>query len=211
MLLGGKKMMEVVRNEAKTKEEALEKSLEELNVRADETFYYFEQTEGGLFKSKKFISVVTTKYAVKEFIKNFLNSLARRMNTKFNIEVKETEVGFSVIVIGDNSGALIGKEGRTLNSIQTVLRQSLKKYGNFDFKVNIDISNYKAKRERNLAFEIKKICRDVIKTKVDAKLDPMNSYERRIVHNIVSLYDNLTSESIGVNPNRYTVIKYKED
>ena len=203
-------MMEVVRNEAKNKEEALEKSLEQLNVREDETYYYFEETEGGLFKSKKYTSVVTTKYAVKEYIKKFLNDLARKMNTKFNIEVMETEVGFSVIVIGDNSGALIGKDGRTLNSIQTVLRQSLKKYGNFDFKVNIDISNYKAKKEKNIVFEVKKICREVLKTKVDAKLDPMNSYERRIVHNVVSDFKNLTSESVGVNPNRYTIIKYKE-
>ncbi|MBR2833650.1 MAG: KH domain-containing protein [Bacilli bacterium] len=202
--------MEVVRNEAKSKEEALEKSLEELNVRADETFYYFDETEGGLFKSKKYVCVLTTKYSVKEYIKQFLNELARKMNTKFNIEVMETEVGFSVIVIGDNSGALIGKDGRTLNSIQTVLRQSIKKYGDFDFRVNIDISNYKAKKERNFSYEIKKICRDVLKSKVDVKLDPMNSYERRIVHNVVSGFKNLSSESVGVNPNRYTVIKYIE-
>lgn len=204
-------MLEIVRNEAKTKEEALQKSLEELNVRADETFYFFEETEGGLFKGKKYVSVVTTKYAVKEYIKQFLTELASKMNTKFNIEIKETEVGFSVIIIGDNASALIGKEGRTLNSIQTILRQSLKKFGRFDIKVNIDISNYKAKRERNITFEVKKICREVLKTKIDAKLDPMNSYERRIVHNVVSEFDHLVSESEGVNPNRYTVIKYKED
>lgn len=204
-------MLEIVKNEAKTKEEALLKSLEELNVREDETFYFFEETEGGLFKGKKYISVVTTKYAVKEYIKNFLNELAKKMNTKFNIEVKETEYGFSVVIIGDNSSALIGKEGRTLTSIQTILRQSLKKYGNFNIKVNIDISNYKAKRERNITYEVKKICREVLKTKIDAKLDPMNSYERRIVHTVVSDFDNLVTESEGVQPNRYVVIKYQEN
>ena len=204
-------MLEIVKNEAKTKEEALEKSLEELNVRADETFYYFEEADGGLFKGKKYISVVTTKYAVKEYIKNFLNELANKMNTKFNIEIKESEVGFSVIIICDNSALLIGREGRTLNSIQTILRQNLRNYGNFDIKINIDISNYKAKKERNIVYEVKKLCREVLKTKIDVKLDPMNSYERRIVHNVVSEFDNLTSESEGVNPNRYTVIKFKED
>ena len=204
-------MLEIVRNEAKTKEEALSKSLEELNVREDETFYFFEETEGGLFKGKKYISVVTTKYAVKEYIKTFLNELAIKMNTKFNIEIKETEYGFSVVIIGDNSAALIGKEGRTLTSIQNILRQSLKKYGNFNIKVNIDISNYKAKRERNIMYEVKKVCREVLKTKIDAKLDPMNSYERRIVHTVVSDFDNLVTESEGVQPNRYVVIKYKEN
>ncbi len=204
-------MLEIVKNEAKTKEEALEKSLEQLNVREDETYYYFEETEGGLFKGKKYISVVTTKYAIKEYIKEFLNELAKKMNTKFNIEIKETEVGFSVIIVGDNAAALIGKDGKNLNSIQTILRQSLKNQGRFNVKVNIDISNYKAKKERNLGFEIKKICREVLKTKMDVKLDPMNSYERRIVHNVVSSFDNLVSESEGVSPNRYTIIKYKED
>ncbi len=204
-------MLEMVRNESKTKEDALAKSLEQLNVREDETFYYFEETEGGLFKGKKYTSVVTTKYAVKEYIKDFLNDLAYKMNTKFNIEVKETDYGFSVIIIADYNAALIGKNGRTLNSIQTVLRQAIKKYGNFNIKVNIDISNYKARRERNINYEVRKICREVLKTKIAVKLDPMNSYERRIVHTVVSDFEDLVTESEGVNPNRYVVIKYKED
>ncbi len=204
-------MLEIVRNEAKTKEEALRKSLEQLNVREDETYYYFEESEGGLFKGKKYVSVVTTKYEVKNYIKDFLTELAYRMNTKFNIEVKETDYGFSVIIIADDNGALIGKEGRTLNSIQTVLRQSIKKYGKFNIKVNIDISNYKARRERNINYEVRKICREVLKTKIDAKLDPMNSYERRLVHTAVSNFENLITESQGVAPNRYVVIKYKKD
>ena len=204
-------MLEVVKNEAKSKDEALRKGLEQLNVREDEVYYYFEETEGGLFKGKKYISVITTKYAVKEYIKEFLKELAHQMNTKFNIEVTNNEVGFSVIIVADDSAALIGKDGKTLNSIQTVLRQSLKKYGDFGFKVNIDISNYKARKEKYLAIEIKKICREVLKTKIEVKLDPMNSYERRIVHNVVSKFDKLCSESEGETPNRYTVIKYKED
>lgn len=204
-------MLEMVRNESKNKEEALNKCLEQLNVRTDEVYYYFEETEGGLFKGKKYTAIVTTKYAVKEYIKEFFNELASKMGTKFNIEVTDNEYGFSVIIVADDSAYLIGKEGKTLNSIQTVLRQSLKKYGNFDFRVNLDISNYKARKEKRLSYEIKKICKDVLKTGVDAKLDPMNSYERRIVHNVVSNFDGLYSESEGVNPNRYTVIKKKEN
>lgn len=204
-------MLEIVRSEAKNKDEALRKGLEQLNVREDEVYYYFEETEGGLFKGKKYISVITTKYAVKEYIKGFLNELAYKMNTKFNIEVTNNEYGFSVIIVADDSAYLIGKDGKTLNSIQTILRQALNKYGNFGFRVNVDISNYKAKKEKHLSFEIKKICKDVLNTKMDVKLDPMNSYERRIVHNVVSGFDNLCSESIGEGVNRYTVIKYKED
>ncbi|MBQ9011932.1 MAG: KH domain-containing protein [Bacilli bacterium] len=203
--------MEIVKQEAKTKEEALEKALEELNVREDETYYYFEETEGGLFKGKKYVAVVTTKYAIKDFIKEFLNELAKKMNTKFSIEVKETEVGYNVLVIGDQTSVLIGKDGRTLNSIQTVLRQAIKKEGRFDVKVNIDISDYKAKRENRIEREAKKLCREVLKTKIEVKLDPMNSYERRLVHNVVSKFDNLETHSEGEGKERAVIISYKED
>ena len=203
--------MEIVRKEAKIREEALAKALEELNVREDEAYYYFEESEGGLFKGKKYIAVVTTKYAIKQFIKDFLNELARKMNTKFSIEVKETEVGYNVLIIADQNSALIGKDGRTLNSIQTVLRQAIRKEGKFDIKVNIDISDYKAKRENRIEREVKKICHEVKKTKVDAKLDPMNSYERRLVHNVVSKFENLETHSEGEGIERHVIISYKED
>lgn len=204
-------MLETIRSEAKTKEDALNKGLEQLNVCLDEAYYYFLETESGLFKGKKYVAVITTKYAIKDYIKSFLNELGRLMNTKFNIEIMENEYGYSVIIVADDASILIGKDGRTLNSIQTILRQALRSQGNFNIKVNIDISNYKVKKEKSLSFEIKKICRDVLKTKMDVKLDPMNSYERRIVHNTVSSFDKLYTESVGETPNRYVVIKYRED
>ena len=78
-------------------------------------------------------------------------------------------------------------------------------------KVNLDASNYKAKKNKNLEYEVKKIAKDVLKTKIDAKLDPMTSFERRIVHNVVNNFENLMTESVGETPNRCVVIKYKED
>jgi len=67
-------MLEIVKQESKNKEEALNKCLEELNVSSSEVYYYFEETEGGLFKGKKYTAVVTTKYAVKEYIKKFYDN-----------------------------------------------------------------------------------------------------------------------------------------
>lgn len=203
--------MKVVKKEAKNKEEALAKALEELNAREGEVFYYFEETEGGLFKGKKVSISAVTKYEVKEFIKNYLKELAHKMNTKFNIEIKETEYGFNIVIITDDNAILIGKDGKNLNSIQLLLRQTLKNLGNFDIKANLDIANYKVKKEKQLSFEVKKIAKEVLSTKVDVKLDSMNSYERRIVHNVVSEFKNLTTDSEGETPNRYVVIKYKKD
>ncbi len=133
------------------------------------------------------------------------------MQTSFNVEVNEKDDVISAVIVTDDSGIMIGKEGKNLNAIQTILRQSLRKYGDFNIKVNLDISGYKVKRERNIVREVKKIAKEVLSTKVEAKLDPMNSYERRIVHTVISDYDDLTTQSEGEAPNRYVVIKYKED
>ena len=77
--------------------------------------------------------------------------------------------------------------------------------------ITITINNYKGKKLKNFEYEIKSIAKSVLKTHVDVKLDPMNSYNRRIVHNIISQYKNLKTESIGEEPERYTIIKYQED
>ena len=204
-------MLEVVKNEAKSQEEALNKCLEELNVNLSEVYYYFEEGVSGLFNKKKYTAYVVTKYDVKKFVKDFLEELAKRMNTNFMPEVNEKDGIITAIIVTDDSAVMIGKEGKNLNAIQTVLRQSLRKYGNFDIKVNLDISGYKARREKNIEREVRKIAKEVLKTKIEAKLDPMNSYERRIVHNVIASFDRLLTQSEGEAPNRYVVIKIKED
>ena len=114
-------------------------------------------------------------------------------------------------MVSNNNQILIGKEGRTLNAIQVLVRQTLKNQSGLNLKVNIDASNYKGKKINNIEYQTKKICRDVVKTKVEAKMDPMNSYERRAVHNVVGTFKELESESFGEEPNRYVVIRFKED
>lgn len=204
-------MLELLRCEAKSKDEALDKALESFNVRADECYYYFEESNGGLFKGKKVICTLTTKYAVKEYIKSFLSSLAYKMGTKFDIEINESMNGFSVQIVSSDNATLIGREGKTLNSIQMVLRQSLRRFGNFDFKVNLDISNYKANREASIESTTRKVCKEVLESKVPASLEAMNSYERRLVHNVVNEFDMLVTESEGEEPNRHVVIRLKEE
>ena len=203
-------VLEVAKHEAKNKDDALNKCLEELNVNLSEVYYYINESESGLFKSKKYTAYVTTKYSVKEYIRNYLTELARKMGTTFNVEVNEKDGVISILIVTDNNAVLIGKDGNTLKSIQTILRQSVRKFGNFDIKINLDIAGYKSKREKNIMYEAKKIAREVSKTKIDAKLDPMNSYERRLVHTAISDFKHIDTESEGEEPNRCVVIKYVE-
>ena len=116
-------ILKVVSHESKNRDDSLNKCLEELNVSLNEVYYYTIEGEASLFGKRKYSSFVTTKYDVKEYVKNYLNQLLKKMNTTFNIEVTENDGIISAIIVTDNNAVLIGKDGNTLSAIQTVLRQ----------------------------------------------------------------------------------------
>lgn len=132
------------------------------------------------------------------------------MNIEMNTKIYEEENIFLVRIHSNNNSILIGKDGKTLNSIQYLIRKTISNLTDFNINVNIDISNYKKKIENKFEQEIKKIINDVMQSKMETKLDPMNSYKRRIVHSIASNYYNVETVSVGEEPNRYTIIKYVE-
>ena len=106
---------------------------------------------------------------------------------------------------------LIGKDGKNMSSLQLLMRQTLRSKTNFNIKVNIDISNYKQRKEHLFEKDIKEIISEVLTTKTDTTLEPMNSYKRRIVHNVASNYYNIETKSDGEEPNRCVTIKYIEN
>lgn len=196
--------------EGKNNEELLIDALTELKVTRDDV--YFKQTteEGKLFKAKKYIIEIIKKEDVINYIKKYINEFANKFGVKINSEVRESDGIINVMLVTENNALLIGKDGKNIDAIQILLRQAVCNQTNQNIKILVDISGYKNKKNKNLEFEIKKICKEVLNTKVEVKLDPMNSYQRRIVHTVVSEFPNLKSESIGEAPNRYTIISYKE-
>ena len=169
-----------------------------------------KELESGLFKGKKYQLEAITKEEIISSIKSFINELSKNMNLEINSEIRFEENNINILLVSDNNNILIGKDGKTLNAIQLILSQSFKELNQFDLRIIVDVSNYKAKKIKNLEYEVKKICKEVLKTKVEVKLDPMNSYERRMVHSIVAEFEGLQSISYGETPNRYTVIKIKD-
>ena len=204
-------MIEKFEFEGKNFEEALKNCLEELKLNSEEIIVVDNEEKSSLFKGKKSSINVIKKVDVKNHLKEFFKNLATFMNITINCEILENPESFNITLISDNNAILIGKEGKNLEAVQVIIRSIVKKLTNNKIKVNVDASNYKAKKIDNLTREISKIAKEVINTKVDVKLDPMNSYERMIVHNHISKYDNLSTESIGEEPERYIVIKYKEN
>ena len=113
-----------------------------------------------------------------------------------------------VKMYSDNNSILIGKDGKTLSALMTIVKQMLSNKYSIHPHIILDVENYKEKQEKRLERLAKNIAREVVKTKVDVKLDNMNSYERRIIHNILSENDKVTTISEGEEPNRHVIIKY---
>lgn len=195
--------------EGKTKEEALQK-LEELNIPVEDLYINETVISGKLFKSGKCILTVVTKNDVKEYIKSFIEDYSKLMNIEIQYEINETEGIYNVTLVSQNNPILIGREGKTLEALQLLIRQAVKKQSGHNIKINVDISGYKNKKLKHLEYEVKKIAYEVQKTKIDASLDPMNSFERRRIHTLISTIPNLETESVGEGKERHIIIKYVE-
>ena len=197
-------MIEVYKFESDTEENCRLKALEELDVYNNEILTK-EYEEENLYKIE-----VIKKEDIKSFIREYLTEVTKKMGVNTKLEINEGEDVFTVKMFSDNNPILIGKEGRTLSSLQNLIRQTISNMVKYNVKINLDASNYKIKKERFFEKDIKNIINEVISNKDEIKLDPMNSYNRRIVHSIASEYYNIETESFGEEPNRYVVIRYIE-
>ena len=198
--------------QAKTKEEAVNNAKEALQeVEENLIIKEISEEKGGLFKSKKVEIEVIEKREVIKYIKEYLQKLLKDLGFTANIEIKNKEEIPTYIIYSDNDALLIGKNGKNLSALSTVLNQHLNKELGRNYKFILDINSYKEKRDKNLERLAKKVAREVATTKVEAKLDSMNSYERRIIHNALGKSKKVYTESEGEEPNRYVVIKPKED
>lgn len=205
-------MIQSTNFEGKTLEEAKAKALKELNVEEKDVYIKEEFIEGKLFKGSKYVIDVMKKSDIKKYIENFIDEYAKKINLNINYEINQIEDIYNIVLVSDNNSILIGKEGRTLDSFQILLRQAVQRQTNISIKINVDISNYKSNKMKNLEREVRKIAQEVVDTKIEASLDPMNSYERRRIHTLISEYStSLTTESVGEGRNRHIVIKFKED
>ena len=193
--------------EGKNENEILNKALSELNASKEEVYYDISEiVSNSLFKSKKYVLKVILKEDLVEYIKSYLKEITVLMGIEAELEIIKKENYIKVNMLSDNSSILIGKNGRTMSSLQDLLRQSINKTG---IKVNIilDANDYKEKQQKNIERLAIKLAKDVIKTGIEVKMDRMNSYERRLVHNKLNDFKGVTTISEGEEPNRRVVIK----
>ena len=142
-------------------------------------------------------------------IKAFLSGLLERMEVEAQIQVFLPEKGrYQVILAGPGMGQIIGRRGETLDAIQQLTSYSINRSGSGRVRVTIDAENYRAKREESLIHLAQKVAQKVVKYRRSVTLEPMNAYERHIIHTALQDEPNISTGSIGTEPNRRVVVSY---
>lgn len=203
--------MEVYVYEGKKEEEVLTKALTDLNVTENDILLKKEKNKGGLFKSETYKLTIVKITDIQEEIKTFLKDLLNKMDIDVTFESNIREKQITIKMFSDNNAILIGKNGHTLSALSTIVKQYIyNQIGQYPY-INLDVENYKDKQIIHLERLAKNIAREVKNTKQPVTMENMNSYERRIVHNVLTNFKGVITESEGEEPNRHVVVKPKED
>jgi len=199
--------MNKIVKEGKVLEEILENLKKENELTDIDFLYRKKEQKGGLFKGTTIIVEALTVEEIQNSLKAFLKELLEKMGLEVNFESKIRDGQIIIQMYSNNNPILIGKNGQTLKSLETICKQIVyNEIGTFPY-LSLDVEDYKNKQLKRLERLAKNVARDVAKTKVEAKLDCMNSYERRVVHNALTNFKGVYTESIGEEPNRCVVIK----
>ena len=143
-------------------------------------------------------------------IKDFLTGLLEHMDSAAEVKVYEEEKNrYKVILEGQKLGALIGRRGETLDAIQQLTNYVVNSGRDKRLRIHVDAENYRAKREQSLESLANKVAGKVLKYRRSVTLEPMNAYERHVIHAALQDKEGVTTYSIGTEPNRRVVVAYE--
>jgi len=205
-------MLKKVEFDAKTLQEAEKTATELLKIRKDKIKLTVTKEKKGLFN----IGNMTTYEATPDVNlanegKTYLENILKTMEIKARMEVRTLSEGTEIHyhVESDENALLIGREGRTLLSLQFMLRNYLNVFVDDHLIISLDIGNYHENRRKQLEILATKTAKEVAQTKIAVKLDPMNAFDRRIIHTKLSEWRDVVTESEGEGEERALVIKPK--
>ncbi|MBQ9833700.1 MAG: KH domain-containing protein [Bacilli bacterium] len=203
--------MNKIIKEGKSLADLLEQIANEYEISQNEILYSTYEKKGGLFKGNIVVVEAISYNSLKDEIKTFLADLLNNLGFEVTLESKLRENQIIINMNSNNNPLLIGKNGQTLKALETIVRQYVLK----DFRtcptISLDVEDYKLKQQKRIERLAKNVAREVSRTKIEVALENMNSFERRLVHNILSNNKYVYTESIGEDPNRHVVIKPKNE
>lgn len=208
--------MEFLEFTGKSLDDALTNAAIQLGVPSDQLDYTVieEASSGflGLFNTKPARIKVAKKASVEDVVNKFLGDMFNAMDitVKIDVDVNEAEETVNINLTGEDMGLLIGKRGQTLDSLQYLVRLVVnKEFGGY-LKVKVDTENYRERRKETLESLAKNIAYKVKRTRRPVTLEPMNPYERRIIHSTLQNDKFVATRSEGEEPYRHVVVYLKK-
>ncbi|MCR5272482.1 MAG: protein jag [Lachnospiraceae bacterium] len=207
--------MEFIEVSGKTVEDAITEATVQLGATSDEIIYEVVQEGSTGFLgigSKPAVIKAKKKDSVEDFVRDFLGKVLEAMEVKAEIIITkpEDEKVLDVDLQGDDMGVLIGKRGQTLDSLQLLTNLAVHKNFEDYYKVKMDTENYRKRRKDTLENLAKNIAYKVKRTKRPVSLEPMNPFERRVIHSALQNDKYVTTHSEGEDPYRYVVVTLKK-
>lgn len=207
--------MKFVETTGKTRDEAIQKAVDQLGLSKDKLQIEVleEGSKGflGFLGSKDFRikAVAIEDDTVETRIESFLKQIFEVMNIDASIAIDLNSDIAKVSVLGDSAGQLIGRRGESLDALQMLLSLAVNKTPGEYVRIMLDIEEYRSKREESLVRYANKMARTAAKQRKNIKLEPMTPYERRIVHSALQSDNYVTTYSEGEDPYRKVVIAVK--
>lgn len=204
-------MTKEIKFEAKTDEEALEYASNEFKVDKNLiNLEVLEEMKGFLGIGRKALYKASIEYNLVEDTKAYLESILDGLDVEYQMEVRSNDDEINFAVESKDNPLLIGKDGKCLDAILTLLKLYVANQSDEKIMVGLDIGGYRANRKRQLEVLATKTAKEVAKTKIEVKLKPMNAYERKIIHEKLADWRDVYTESEGEGMDRCLVIKPKK-
>ena len=207
--------MEFIEISAKNVDDAITQATVQLGITSDQLEYeVLDKGSTGFLGigSKNAVIKARKKFSIDENVVEFLSSIfdAMKMEVEILVAVNEEEHIIEVELKGDDMGILIGKRGQTLDSLQYLTNLAINKHSDEYYKVKIDTKDYRKRRKETLENLAKNIAYKVKRTKRPVSLEPMNPFERRIIHSALQNDRYVTTHSEGDEPYRHVVVTLKK-
>ena len=208
--------MEKIEVTGKTVEDAVTNALVQLETTSDNIEYEVvdKGSSGilGIFNSKPAKILAWKKETMKDSVRKFMEDVFKAMGLTVDIDISidDEHDEININLSGDNMGVLIGKRGQTLDSLQYLISLVANKNSDKYYRVKLDTENYRERRKATLESLAKNIAYKVKRTKKSVSLEPMNPYERRIIHSVLQDDKFVSTKSEGEEPFRHVVIFMKK-
>lgn len=202
--------MKSIETEGKTVDQAIEIGLYKLGLTRDQVKISILEQAGLFTKAKVRLSTMDSSEA-EDLIRTKVEELLKLLELNCDVFVEEQEENFVVDITGEDAAIVIGKRGDTLDAFQTLVNSMIndKKPSEERKRIKVDSNNYRGRREDTLNILAQRMAAKAVRENRNVRLDPMNAYERRIIHNALNDHSKVETESSGTEPNRYVVIKLK--